>query len=71
MSSGPIRKNAGVGDGGIECLTPKVLSDAQSKTVFGPLDDARVVEDDAGQDHPLAPHHRLVCRLLREPRCPH
>lgn len=40
MSSGSIRKNAGVGDGGIGCLTPKVLSDAQSKTVFGPLDDA-------------------------------
>lgn len=50
------------------CLTPQVLSNAQSQAIFGPLNNARVVEDNAGQDHPLAPHHRLVCRLLREPR---
>lgn len=53
------------------CLTPEVLSDAQSQAIFGPLNNAWVVEDNTGQDHPLAPHHRLVCRLLREPRCPH
>lgn len=53
-----------------ECLTPEVLSDAQSQAILGPLDNARVVEDNTGQDHPLAPDHRLVCRLLREPRCP-
>lgn len=52
-------------------LTPEVLSDAQGQAVLGPLNNARVVEDNTGQDHPLAPHHRLVCRLLREPRRPH
>lgn len=55
----------------MSCLTLEVLSDAQSQPIFGPLNDARVVEDNAGQDHPLAPHHRLVCRLLREPCCQH
>lgn len=52
------------------CLTLQVLSNAQSQAIFGPLNNTRVVEDNAGQDHPLAPHHRLVCRLLREPRRP-
>lgn len=52
------------------CLTSEVLSNAQSQAIFGPLNNARIVEYNTGQDHPLAPHHRLVCWLLRESRCP-
>ena len=51
--------------------TSEVLPDAQCQAILGPLDDARVVEDHAEEDDPLATHHRLVRRLLGEPGRPH
>lgn len=53
-------------------LTSQTLPDAEGQAVLGPLDDAAVVEDHAGQHHALPQHHRLVRRLLGEanaPRC--
>lgn len=53
-------------------LTSQTLPDAEGQAILGPLNDAAVVEDHAGQHHPFSQHHRLVCRLLGKanaPRC--
>lgn len=52
-------------------LTSQTLSDAKGQAVLGPLDDATVVEDHAGQHHPFSKYHWLVCRLLGEVDTPH
>lgn len=59
------------GVGGCGTVTAEILADAQGQAVLGPLHYARVVEDHTGEDRSLPQHHRLVRRLLREPRRPH
>lgn len=47
-------------------LTFEALAHAQCQPVLGPLHDARVVEQHAGEHGPLSGHHGLVGWLLAE-----